>query len=268
MFFEDAQNISWSPVERSMDKRLDERLDEKLCEAIREVLRHRDGSREQRRAMDGLVQIIPSLKGISRRQYPRIEYREALNQALVALSVYQKKISGHPLRLFVRKFNLNLDSEDSANIAHIRECFVKRFNRILKNIIAQMYEKMDCHLSLDAPANPSSNGSATLGSLMFDFTENPIKQAEKAETMAIGRKVKLYIVEDPERKLRNCYPSGYPQSNCQELAKRRLLNEPPDKWKEIVRALEVPFGTVTAHWKRKCSPLLQEVVKNLGYQPE
>lgn len=268
MFLEDAKNISLSPVEPSTDKKLDERLDEKLRQGIREVLRHPDGSREQRRSMDGLVQLIPSLKGISRRQYPRIEYREALNQALVALSVHQKKVSGHPLRLFVRKFNLNLDSADSANIAHIRECFVKRFNRILKNIIGQMYEKMDCHLSLDAPVNPSSNGSATLGSLMFDFTENPIKEAEKAETRALGRKVKLYIVEDPERKLRNCYPSGYPQSNCQELAKRRLLNEPPDKWKEIVLVLEVPFGTVTAHWKRKCSPLLQEIVKNLGYIPE
>ena len=216
--------------------------------------------------MNGLIELVPSLPAISRRQYPRIEYQEALNQALAAISVHGKQVSGRPVRLFIQKFKLDLDSADPAHIAHIRECFVKRFNRILKNIVAQMYNQMDYHLSLDAPTG--GDGSTPLGNLVSDLTPNPMEQAERAETWDIGRNARRYIVEDPEGKLRDCHPSGYPQSNCQELAKRRLLNEPPDKWREIALALSVPFGTVTAHWKRKCYPLLQKIVKNLGYQPE
>lgn len=63
--------------------------------------------------------------------------------------------------------------------------------------------------------------------------------------------------------LSSCYPKDYPQANCYELIKRRLFITPPQKWHDLAKELEVNQGTVTAHWNRKCNPILTQIEKNL-----
>lgn len=242
-------------------------MDEQLCQLMGEVLRHGDGSTEQRQAIDPLLKLIPTLPGIyrdSRWEYQ--DYQDALNRALEGVSVYQKKVSGHGIRQFVKKFELDLDKDEPEVV---RQCFVRRFNRIIKIKIAEIYNEKGDYLSLDYPID---DGGTTLGDLLPDRTlsglDDMVEQEERAETQRIDEELRLYIEIDPEGRLRECHPDGYPQSNCQELAKRRLLKEPPDKWKDIAQELKTPYGTVTSHWHRKCEPLLQEIARSLGYQPE
>ena len=93
-----------------------------------------------------------------------------------------------------------------------------------------------------------------------------IEQTEEIQQFI--QKMLLYIKTDPEGRLRNCHPHKYPQFNCHELAKRQLLKDPPDRWKDITEELQVPYSTGVAHWQRKCLPLLQTIAQELGYQPD
>jgi hypothetical protein len=45
--------------------------------------------------------------------------------------------------------------------------------------------------------------------------------------------------------------------------KKRYLKTPPEKWKNLTQDLKVPYGTVTAHWKRKCVPLVREITSKI-----
>jgi hypothetical protein len=95
-----------------------------------------------------------------------------------------------------------------------------------------------------------------------------IESAQKETTQRIGLQLELYIEQDPEGKLKNSYPRSYPECNCQFLSKRRVLKEPPDKFKDLAKELNVKYTTLNSHWDRKCEPSLQEIARTLGYEQE
>lgn len=240
-------------------------MDEQLCQLMREVVMHGDGSTEQRQAIGELLRLIPRLPGIYRVSHG--DYPDALNRALEGVSVFRRNVCGHGIRQFVERYNLDLDRDEPAVV---RQCFVRRFNRILKNKIAEIYNETGDDWSLDFPIG---NEGTTFGDRLpapntGDVIDRRIEEEDRTEIQRIDEELRLYIEIDPEGRLRECHPDGYPQSNCQELAKRRLLKEPRDKWKDIAQELNIPYGTVTAHWKRRCKPLLEEIARSLGYQPE
>ena len=129
----------------------------------------------------------------------------------------------------------------------------------------------DAPISLDAPTAVDA-GETTRLELLPDFTlsglDGMIESAQKETTQRIGLQLELYIEQDPEGKLRNSYPGSYPECNCQFLSKRRLLKDPPDKFQDLAKELNVRYTTLNSHWKRKCEPSLQEIARTLGYKQE
>lgn len=248
------RNIPFSLLNMSVDNQ-----DEQLRQLIKDVLHYPTDSRERDRAVRSLVKLMPHLPGVSKRQHPGIDYQEALFRAYEAAC--------QNLGRFLQRFNLDIDTADGKVV---REAFVRRFNRILNNKVADMYREIGDYLSLDVPISGKDGGTtfvdsvpdATLGGL-----DDIIAQERKEKVQQVGRELRVYIETDPEERLQNCHPRPHPQFNCQELAKRRLLKDPPDGWTDIIEQLQVPYGNVT-HWQRRCLPLLKRIAQELGYQPE
>ena len=243
-------------------------MDERLCQLIQEVLGYSDGSSEQRQAMNRLLGLIPKLPGIYMDAFPGVDPADAFNRALQGVSCTNENVSGHNLRLFVEKRNLDIENTDAELV---RQLFVRWFNVILKRKLSEVDREKGRYLSLNAPINASA-GSATFEEIMLpDPTVSGLDRLAQQEldeaNKLLEEDLKRYIEEDPEEKLRGCHPRGYPHCNCQELVKKRILQEPEDTWKTISAELQVPQGTATAHWKRKCQPLLKRIGHNFG-RPE
>ncbi len=247
------------------------RMNEQLRQRIEEVLTYQNGSPEQNQAMNGLLTLIPQLPGIYHSADQRINYQEAFNDALEAISLdkvkisdqEKAKISDRHLRKFVQKRNLDIND---ASLEIIRD-FVTWFNKILKFKIIDLYRRFKIQpLSLDVPL-PSENGETYIGTVP---TEKPtgIDVLIKQETQQIGQRLWQYIEEDPEGELQSCHPREHPNANCQELAKRLQLKDPPDKLSDIAKEFNVNYQALNSHWKRRCLPLLREIAKNFGYQQD
>ena len=88
---------------------------------------------------------------------------------------------------------------------------------------------------MNAAIDPSA-GSATFEEILPDPTVSGLDRLAQQELEEANKRLeqdlKRYIEEDPEGKLRGCHPRGYPHCNCQELVKRRILQEPEDTWKK------------------------------------
>ncbi len=80
----------------------------------------------------------------------------------------------------------------------------------------------------------------------------------------LGIAIFNYIQQDRDQNLTNTYPRQHRQCNCQCLAIRLLLQQPPEKISEIARELKVNNQTLYSHWKHKCLPLLQSIGEQLG----
>ncbi|NER37512.1 MAG: hypothetical protein F6J93_26710 [Oscillatoria sp. SIO1A7] len=242
-------------------------MDERLCQLIQEVLGYSDGSPEQRQAMNRLLGLIPKLPGIYMDPFPGVDPADAFNRALLGVSCTRGNVSGHNLRRFVEKRDLDIENTDAELV---RKLFIRWFNVILKRQLSKVYRENGRDLSLNAPIDRSA-GSATFEEILPDPTVSGLDSLAQQELEEANKRLeqdlKRYIEEDPEGKLRGCHPGGYPHCNCQELVKRRILQEPKDTWKTISAELNVPQGTVTAHWKRKCQPLLAEIGDIFG-RPE
>lgn len=236
-------------------------MDESLYQLIWEILEHTDGSSEQKLAIGQLLKLIPDLPGIYKPSNPTIDERDALNRALQGVSMYQKTVSGHPLRLFVEKFQLDIDKDKPTAI---RSYFVRRFNRILKNKEVEIYRETEEYLSLDAPIS-GGDGKTTYGEMLPDETPTGVERIIEEKKRENWQAFQRYLEADPEGKLRKCAARKYPQLNCHELVKRRLLKDPPDQWQDIAKELNVPFGSLGPRWNRNCKPLLQEIAKSFGF---
>lgn len=91
-------------------------------------------------------------------------------------------------------------------------------------------------------------------------------QKQKIENIALD--LENYLEKDPENKLSSCYPSDFSSCNCQFLAQKRYLQEPPDTFRNLAQKLNMPYRKITNHWYGRCKPLLQKIAQDLGYQPE
>ncbi len=216
--------------------------DELLLKVLKDVLHYPTGSRERDRAVGSLMKLIPHLPGVLKDQYPRIDYQKALFRAYEGVCLN--------LGSFLQRVNLDIET---AEAKVVREAFVKRFNLIIKSNFDYLYRRFKYEVSLDIPINQEED-DITFADELYAPAIMGIEGLMQQERQHFALELMVYIETDPEGKLRNCYPHQYPQFNCQELAKRRLLKDPPDEWKKIADELNVPFGNV-AHWRRKCLPL-------------
>ncbi|XZO03762.1 MAG: hypothetical protein ACM65L_08605 [Microcoleus sp.] len=237
--------------------------DEQLRELLQLLKDSQQGSREQEKLKNQLCKLIPLLPGSRkyREPDPKIDFDGALNEAYGGFF--------RTLPIFLRGIDLDNIADDV-----LRTRVVKRFNKIIKLKILDQYRKLERQpftFSLDAPTKTKTGEEFDAEGVADDTTEVGIEQLIEREQsknkQRIGRQLWQYIEDDPDGKLRNCYPSDKPDANSQLLA-RRLLKDPPDKLSVIARELNIKYQTLNSHWKRASLPLLKEIVLELGYQPE
>jgi len=225
-------------------------LDGRLSALIAEIRQNPANSRKWRTAMNKLLWQIQQLPGLKKSSHP--DYPEALNRTLEWVS---REID---------KFQPRSPS--------VSKSLVNWINGTLRWRIQDLYSPdKDAPISLDAPIAVDA-GETTRIELLPDFTlsglDGMIESVQKETTQRIGLELELYIEQDPEGKLKNSYPRSYPECNCQFLSLRRVLKEPPDKFKDLAKELNVKYTTLNSHWDRKCEPSLQEIARNLGYKQE
>jgi hypothetical protein len=225
-------------------------LDGRLSALIAEVRHNPANSRKWRTAMHKLLREIQQLPGLKKSSHQ--DYPEALNRTFRWVS---DEIANFELRQ-----------------SSVSKSFVNWINGYLGWRIQDLYSPdKDAPISLDAPIAVDA-GETTRLELLPDFTlsglEGMIENAQKETTQRIGLQLELYIEQDPEGKLKNSCPGSYPTCNCQFLSKRRLLQDPPDTFRDLANELNVKYTTLNSHWKRKCEPLLQEIALTIGYKQE
>jgi hypothetical protein len=141
------------------------------------------------------------------------------------------------------------------------------------------------HLSLDEIILDADDGEITTwldrvseqGQLLgtrsnprvLDGLEIYIEQQQRESEQRLVVSLVLYIEQDPQGQLQNCYPRKHPECNCQILSQRLLFifKNPPDKLADIARECQIHDQTLYSHWRSKGIPLLQEIAIKLGYQP-
>lgn len=72
-----------------------------------------------------------------------------------------------------------------------------------------------------------------------------------------------YVRTDPKSQLQQCQLRRNPEIHAQMLTLRLWLKEPPEKMLHISREYGVNNPTVAEHWKRRCIPMLREIVQEL-----
>lgn len=238
--------------------------DERICQLIQECIQHPDGSREQRQALDRLSKMLLKLPGIYKDNNPRINYQDSLNQAVANLTGTSLKKGTASSSLNIRRFLLSNQFDlQQDNPQEVCLSLLKWFNKIIKRRIYDLYRSLKNQpLSLDNLIDGDDPGTTYIDQLP-DLSLNGLDlilsqeelQNNKQEEDKLKRRLESQEVKD---KLNN-HPQGYNYCTCYELMHRRLLRIPPQKWQDIAKELNVPYGTVTSHWNRKCQCLLDQL---------
>ncbi|MEM7556341.1 MAG: hypothetical protein AAF378_20015 [Cyanobacteria bacterium P01_A01_bin.84] len=231
-------------------------MDEQLKQLIEVVRNYPEGSHEWQKAMQRLLIQLQQLPGLLKSSHP--EYPDALNRTWEWVS-------------------RNIGNTFEERSPSIQEDLEKWINGYLKWRIKDLtYQKTYQYISLDVPTchdearkplveHISQTGLTTPNLSGLDgYIEN--LQREKTQRLALA--VEEYIQQDPQKRLKNCYPRKNPNCNCYLLSQRRFLKEPPDTFSEISRELNMKTEQVTNHWYGRCKPLLQKIVQDLQVPEE
>ncbi|MEL7039520.1 MAG: hypothetical protein AAFO04_28500 [Cyanobacteria bacterium J06592_8] len=157
------------------------------------------------------------------------------------------------------------------------ESLTRWINGYLRFRIKDLYQNPSLNqdnLPLDQPIGQNDEGftwldllPATPNAPTLDGLEAYLEQLQTENTERIFREFEIYVEQDLERRLRDCHPRHHPDCNCRMLCQKVLLQNPPEKFSVLSRKFEIGYQTLVTHWKRKCKPLLQEILLELGYCP-
>ncbi|WP_272819104.1 hypothetical protein [Scytonema hofmannii] len=230
-------------------------VDEQLQNLIHEVCRHADLTAERQKALNRLLVQLQQLPGIYKSTHQ--DYPQALNDTWqwVCRSICD----------FQPRHSL------------VQQSLVSWINGYLKWRIVDLYAKDNQNVtSLDKPIRNDDGDQITLldflpdsqfTSLSLDLLDIKILQVQEGERQRLGQQIKGHIIQDTQGTLSVCHPRKHPECHCQLLAKRLLLQEPPEKISDIAREFEMNNQTLYSHWKQKCLPLLVDIGRNCGYKP-
>ena len=227
-------------------------MDEQLEKLIEAACQHPAGSRERRKAMHRLLIELQRLPGVKKSSHP--DYLEALNQTWLW-------VSRNVCREFVPRGSLQVS-------------LVNWINGYLYWRIKDLHSLDTKIVSLDAPIGNDRGvtslieqmSATNLTTPTLDGLDGYIEQLQRQRILNITLKLEAYIQQDPDKKLRSCYPRAYPQCHCQLLSQRRYLQNPPSTFSDIAQKLNITPVRLTNHWYGRCKPLLQEIALDLGYK--
>ncbi|MFL9453221.1 MULTISPECIES: hypothetical protein [Nostocales] len=230
-------------------------VDEQLQNLIHEVCRHADLSAERQKALNRLLVQLQQLPGIYKSVHQ--DYPQALNDT------WQ----------WVGRSICDFQPRRSS----VQQSLVSWINGYLKWRIVDLYAKDNQYVtSLDKPIRNDDGDQIALldflpdpqfTSLSLDLLDIKILQLQEGERQDLGQKIKAQIIQDTQGTLCASHPRKHPECHCQLLAKRLLLQEPPEKISDIAREFDINNQTLYSHWKQKCLPLLAELGRNCGYKP-
>ncbi len=126
----------------------------------------------------------------------------------------------------------------------------------------------DLHQDDDNGKTRESNWESKRSLIELSGLEALIHQEQQKTEQRFSEEIQNWILTDPENRLKDCHLRGNPTCNCQILAQRLALNDPPDKVSSLAIEFDVKYQTLTTHWKRSCRRILQEQLQTFGYQPE
>lgn len=230
-------------------------VDEQLQNLINQVCLHADLSPERHKATNRLLMLLQQLPGIYKSAHQ--DYPQALNETWEWVSRQICKFEPRsPL---------------------LQQSLVAWINGYLKWRIVDLYAQRNPGvISLDQPIRNDDGNQITLldllpdrqySSITLDLLDIKIGQSQEKEHQRLGQRVRQQIIQDEQGTLRASHPRKDPKCHCQLLAKRLLLQQPPDKIAEISREFNISNQTLYSHWKQKCLPLLQDIGRNCGYEP-
>ena len=225
-----------------------------LLKIITSVCQHPDGSWKWRKAMHQLLSYIQRLPGLASCSHS--DYPEVMNDTLALV------------RERIQEFQPAPSSLTSSLVNWINYKLRHKYR------ILELYQPAPSNLlSLDNLVWTEEGSRETFADFVPDprpssiwELEDQIEQWQQQQrTESIGTKLRHYIEQDPESKLRSCVSRKHPECNCHLLSQRLYLRNPPDNLARFANEFNIPYPTVVAHWKKKGLPLLQEIARELGY---
>lgn len=224
----------------------DKSNDDLLREAIENFSQQTPGTREWNNAFTKLWGLI--LKCQIPRTSPHPKYPDLLQEIQLEFS---------------QKICTELEPEKGKNLRHSLRLWMNYrkdnyglgLTYKIRDLWREDKQKMQKETSLDAPI-PGSNNDAnipTLGEVIIGDIPEPMETLEQEDF-----EEKLLASEELD-----CHPGNYPQCTCREIAKRRLLRNPPQRWEEMADELNIRRGTLTAHWHNICKPRLRQIYNEL-----
>jgi hypothetical protein len=226
--------------------------DASLCQLIREALH----SPEKAETLALAIDQLPEVKRYLDKGW--LPYYDE------ALPVTERDVKRN-INKFPQIYRLNLETTDCQNASEtaiVRKRFISWVMMILSRDcydVKRGQKNRPKTVSLSDPAGINQGGTIedtipdtqSLSSLEIILAEEELQENQQQEK-ELKRLIESLV----------CHPKGYPNCTCYELIQRRLLKTPPQQWMEIAIELEIPYGTVTAHWNRKCKQRLEEISKN------
>jgi hypothetical protein len=115
------------------------------------------------------------------------------------------------------------------------------------------------------------NGSTFLDIIVdetqgISLLDKLIAAEERQEIQNIVEKIRIYVEKDPDNILKNFYPKGYSQCNCQLLIKRLIFTEPPDTIADIAREFDIKYQTLNTCWQHTKRPNCRKILKEIAYK--
>lgn len=158
----------------------------------------------------------------------------------------------------------------------IEESFFRWINSYLKmRILDLKIAQTKNPLSLDQSIDEGSNQKVSWGDQMSDTNlmapptlsglDGYIAQLKQQKDRTIVSKLERYVEEDLENKLKNLHIRSESRCNCQYLSQKALFQNPPERFSNLSRDLNVNYQTLKSHWEAKCKPCLQDILYSLGY---
>lgn len=225
-----------------------------------------------------LKQLIDNIcRGLERES---LEWQKAINRLLIELQNSPELLkSRHPLYLEALDKTWeyvieNLHKFKPQPEIPISESLMKWVKGYLVWRIRDLFRQKASELSLDTEINPDLESPLTLIDILSENGFNSptlsgldayVENKKQENIVTIWQQFEIYVLEDSEMLLRNCHPGNRPDCNCQLLSIKRLFTDPPEKFTNIARKLGIKYQTLKSHWERRCLPLLQQILKDLGY---
>ncbi len=214
---------------------------------LQQIQTSEDGSKAQKSYFEQLLLLTQQL--LNKIQYNRFnisDVEDAKNETLMAIcggDRYCNTINKTTILNFLQTLPKAINSQQ---IITRYKTYISRIckNKLLYQFRRQKFLFFNFNFEIDCIYTPRLTGIDRL-----------IAEEETALITAITD----YINNDTEGLLNNCYPQGYPQANAQELLQVRLLGKTAEKWKAIALRFNIPYGTLTSHYKRKCLPLIRSL---------